>query len=157
MYFSYCTLLFVAILCLATLFIWKATSLKYTTNHFAARTKVARSASPLSNWGSIINPGSEIQCTIDSIRSGKVTELSESKHLVLPKGQAWPDATNNILFVREYYSPLYEYVLERCRPVTLEEDKTSQRRIITGQPGIGKSVFGYIYPSFIPLLVTTYY
>ena len=65
----------------------------------------------------------------------KVTEET----LELPDGIVWPFADNNIMFVRKYYAPLYDAVLNKCLPGKRERDA---RQIVTGQPGIGKSVFG---------------
>lgn len=50
----------------------------------------------------------------------------------------WPCATNNVLFVREYYAPMYEAVLQRC---TRRKPQGHHKHIVTGQPGIGKPVF----------------
>ena len=48
--------------------------------------------------------------------------------------ETWPGATNNVLFVRKYYTPLFESILHRFTGKEL-------RSVIVGQPGIGKSVF----------------
>ena len=65
--------------------------------------------------------------------------------LELPAGIVWPFARNNIMFVRQYYAPLYEAVLNKLQPISMEEIRAGEqdaRHIVTGQPGIGKSVFG---------------
>lgn len=78
---------------------------------------------------------------VDAIRRREVTTTSDG-HLLLPAGLQWPVATNHILFVRRYYAPLFENVLRRCLPA---EDPIDHRIIVTGQPGIGKSVFGCVW------------
>ena len=55
---------------------------------------------------------------VAAIREGKVKALKDGMedpdgHLYLPTGYKWPIATNNILYVRKYYKPLYENVLEK--------------------------------------------
>lgn len=74
-----------------------------------------------------------------AIVAGRVKVLPGG-HLELPDGLQWPVANHPILFVRSVYAPLYESVLQRFQPVAGK----SPRHIITGQPGIGKSVFGYV-------------
>lgn len=74
---------------------------------------------------------------VRSIVGNKVKVTEET--LELPDGIVWPFARNNIMFVRKYYAPLYEAVLNKCLPEKREMDA---RHIVTGQPGIGKSVFG---------------
>lgn len=75
-----------------------------------------------------------------AIRAGLVTQ-SAGGHLCLPEGLAWPIATNNTLFVRDFYAPLLEKVLNMGLPRKPGEQMAVQRRIVTGQPGIGKSVW----------------
>ena len=77
---------------------------------------------------------------VAAIRAGQVIERADG-HLELPEGISWPAADSNILFVRKYYAPLFESVLNRCRPCAPGQDMSDQRRIVTGQPGIGKSVW----------------
>ena len=81
---------------------------------------------------------SEIVAAITAISSGSI-DCSEDHLLKMPAGCKWPFATNNVLFVREYYSPVYEDVLNECK---FNETKDRQY-IVTGQPGIGKTVFGW--------------
>jgi hypothetical protein len=81
-----------------------------------------------------------ISQVVAAIRGGKVTEHTDG-HLILPQGLNCPFATNNVLFMRKYYKPLFESVLNRCRPVKPGMREESHRRIVTGQPGIGKSVW----------------
>ena len=66
-------------------------------------------------------------------------------HLLLPEGVAWPCATNNVLFVRNFFAPLFDSVLGGCQPCKFGEDPKLQCRIVTGQPGIGKSVWGCVH------------
>ena len=77
---------------------------------------------------------------IAAIRAGKVTVRADG-HLELPEGMSWPVATNNVLFVRKYYAPLFDSVLNKCLPTPGQFDKSRNRYIVTGQPGIGKSVW----------------
>lgn len=81
-----------------------------------------------------------ISQVVAAIRGGRVTE-SASGHLLLPEGLRWPIATNNTLVVRKFYAPLLEKVLNMCLPCKAHENMAVQRRIVTGQPGIGKSVW----------------
>jgi hypothetical protein len=85
---------------------------------------------------------------VAAIRAGEVTEGSMSAdgnpvdtHLRLPVGTSWPIATNHVLFVRQYYAPLLEKVLCWCRAAEPGKLASSQRHIVAGQPGIGKSVW----------------
>jgi hypothetical protein len=83
----------------------------------------------------------------------RIVEGSEC--LVLPKGMKWPIAESRVLFVREHYKNLFENVLHRCKrlPVVTSDagtladsnkaDASNFRFVIEGQPGIGKSVFGW--------------
>jgi hypothetical protein len=90
----------------------------------------------------------DIYKAVTAIREGKVLVQSDDGsatvkgHLVLPEGLYWPNATNNKLFVREFYEPLYEHVLRECKRALPGEQADVQRKIISGQPGIGKTVFG---------------
>lgn len=81
---------------------------------------------------------------IAAIRAGQVETLKGGHLALLPEGLSWPAASNNVLFVRKFYAPLFESVLNRCLPVGPKEDMSTQRRIVTGQPGIGKSVWGCV-------------
>lgn len=90
----------------------------------------------------------DISKVVAAIRNGEVTEgtigadgKSVDSHLRLPAGMDWPIATNNVLFVRKYYAPMLENVLGWCRAAKPGELKATQRRIVSGQPGIGKSVW----------------
>lgn len=84
-----------------------------------------------------------VSLAVDAIRSGKVTKCSQG-HLHLPDTLRWPVATNNILFVRHFYSPLFEVVLDRCRPEPDYGREYLQRRIVVGQPGTGTSIWGFV-------------
>lgn len=53
----------------------------------------------------------------------------------------WPCAASNVLYVRSCFAPLYEKVLSRCAPDPILQ---AQKHLVTGQPGIGKSVFGCV-------------
>lgn len=78
---------------------------------------------------------------VDAIRDGRVSTTEEG-HLLLPEGVKWPCATNNVLFVRYFYKPLFDDVLRRGELVEASEDPRGHRYVLTGQPGTGKSVFG---------------
>ena len=85
---------------------------------------------------------------VAAIRNGEVVEGSigaDGKpvdgHLRLPAGLSWPVATNNVLFVRKYYAALLEKVLGWCKAAEIGALSSTQRRIVSGQPGIGKSVW----------------
>jgi hypothetical protein len=89
-----------------------------------------------------------ISQAVAAIRNGEVKEGSVGAdgkqvdvHLRLPAGLRWPIATNNALFVRKYYAPLLENVLGWCTAAKPDEPDSEMRRIVTGQPGIGKSVW----------------
>lgn len=75
-----------------------------------------------------------------AIDGGRVTRLRGGDlHM---QGADWPGATNNVLFVRECYEPLFSNILGELRPA-LDRSTTSARErrfMITGQPGIGKTV-----------------
>lgn len=80
------------------------------------------------------------------IRSGAVTVLLGG-HLQLPDGYCWPicDGASgpapSVLYVPNCFAPLWESVLDHCKragPGVYEDD---QRRIVTGQDGIGKTGF----------------
>jgi len=80
---------------------------------------------------------------VEAIVNGRVTVLPGG-HLQLPEGAEWPFCDHRILYVREFYAPLYEDVLGR---LDWKETKMTARtkgahHIVIGQPGIGKSVFG---------------
>jgi hypothetical protein len=81
-----------------------------------------------------------ISRVVASIRSGEV-KVGKDGHLRLPSSLQWPIATNNVLFVRKFYAPLFEKVLDWCKARKPGELDSAQRRIVTGQPGIGKSVW----------------
>ena len=81
----------------------------------------------------------EISRVVAAIRGGLVKKHADG-HLLLPADLAWPVASNNVLFVRQFAAPLFESVLNKCMPVP-GESMERQRRIVTGQPGIGKSVW----------------
>jgi hypothetical protein len=88
----------------------------------------------------ILEDNHQISGVIAAIRAGDVT-VGEDGHLRLPSHLEWPFATNNMLFVRKFYAPLLESVLNFCKRCAAGANKASQRRIVTGQPGIGKSVW----------------
>lgn len=60
---------------------------------------------------------------------------------MLPEGIHWPCTSSRVLFVRKCYAPLFESVLRACLPSSTPE---FDQLIVSGQPGIGKSVFGYV-------------
>jgi len=85
-----------------------------------------------------------VNVAVAAIRDGRVA-MHPGGHLLLPEGVAWPCATNNVLFVRNFFAPLFDSVLGGCKPCKPDENPNLQRRIVTGQPGIGKSVWGCVH------------
>ena len=80
---------------------------------------------------------------VSAIRNKQVVAMKGSGHLQLPPGLKWPVADSELLFVRSCYAPLFEKVLHRCVSTQAAgSDAISKRIILTGQPGIGKSVWG---------------
>ena len=94
---------------------------------------------------------------VSAIRNKQVVVMKGSGHLQLPPGLKWPAADSELLFVRSCYAPLFEKVLHKCgrtkaaltSAATAQEaadsaaaDDSPERIILTGQPGIGKSVWG---------------
>lgn len=53
----------------------------------------------------------------------------------------WPCATNTVLYLRQCYAPLYEIMFQSRNPM---KNPYEHKHIVTGQPGIGKSVFGCV-------------
>ena len=97
---------------------------------------------------------SDVARAIKAIRAGEVKVKDDS--LVLAVGMKWPCATNNVLFLRKYYEPMFNEVLRRGMPVAATDNPPprwrqvtgNERIVITGQPGIGKSVFGFAHVVF---------
>jgi hypothetical protein len=77
---------------------------------------------------------------VAAVRAGHV-KIHPDGHIMLPETLCWPFATNNVLYMRTFYRPLFDHVLNMCQPVKPGMQEASQRRIVTGQPGIGKSVW----------------
>lgn len=90
----------------------------------------------------LVGTENPISRVVNDIRAGLVEEMPGG-HLRLPAGTNWPVATNNLLFVRKCYKPLFETVLNQCLPVESGDDRR-QRQIVRGQPGIGKSVWACV-------------
>ncbi|RYE85378.1 MAG: hypothetical protein EOO65_00510 [Methanosarcinales archaeon] len=90
----------------------------------------------------VLSSKHNVSRAVDAIRRGLVTQ-TEVGDLQLPSG-TWPAATNNTLFVRSFYDALYTNVLRECKMKQSSGVTDDDRRIITGQPGIGKSVFGFV-------------
>lgn len=76
-----------------------------------------------------------------AIRGGGV-QTTQGGHLQLV-GKFWPSATNSVLFVRECYEALYTHMFRRLQPAAGVDDESLRlhRFVVTGQEGIGKSVF----------------
>jgi hypothetical protein len=86
---------------------------------------------------------SPIAEAVAAIRAGKVSVLANG-HLQLPDNIIWPGATSSILFKRFFFDPFFKDVLHECQMVDDSiGDGTAYRRVISGQPGIGKSVYGW--------------
>ncbi len=82
---------------------------------------------------------------VAAIRSGDV-ETREGGHLVLPAGLSWRmTGGGNALFVPRVAAPLFESILNKCMPVEVPagsfRDWEHERHVVTGQPGIGKSMW----------------
>ena len=100
-----------------------SSSLYYGTSHFRAEMYAGvRSISDLD----ILPDTDNVSQVVAAIRGGMVTEGAigaggeqEDMHLRLPEGVDWPIATNNVLFVRKYYAPLLEKVLDFCKAPSL--------------------------------------
>jgi len=79
---------------------------------------------------------------VRAICDGEVTV--EKGNLVMPGEIKWPFANHPLLFVRAAYEPLYRNVLNELKKYAESTfDNQFPRRIVTGQPGIGKSVFAW--------------
>jgi len=80
---------------------------------------------------------------VRAICEGKVT-VDAHGNLNMPKDIDWPFASNPFLYVRAAYEPLYRVVLKELKKyATPPRGNQFPRRIVTGQPGIGKSVFAW--------------
>jgi len=62
-------------------------------------------------------------------------------HLELPKSAKWLQANHQLLFVRKVYSEFFDSVFNELER---DEDGNYEMFAVTGQPGIGKSMFGYV-------------
>jgi hypothetical protein len=86
---------------------------------------------------------SPVAPAVAAIRAGKVRVLAKG-HLQLLDNINWPGATNSILFKRFFFDDFFKGILKECKRV---EDKSgigkAYRWVISGQPGIGKSVYGW--------------
>jgi len=78
---------------------------------------------------------------VRAVRGGLV--VSEGEALVLPDGMVWPGTNSSKLFVRACYAPLFDSVLKQCKLVETD-DESDLRFVVTGQPGIGKSMWGCV-------------
>lgn len=76
-----------------------------------------------------------VSAAFQAIVARKV-DILEGGHLRLRNGALWPFAGHEVLFVRKVYASLFETVLRRMT--------TPRPFIVSGQPGIGKSMFGYV-------------
>ncbi len=102
----------------------------------------------------VLSDTAQVSRVVSELRARKYATSKESGHVdLLDESVWWPNATNNVLFVRKVYPHLYESVLGECKRAaqgggtasgtSAFHQEKAQRRIITGQPGIGKSVFGW--------------
>lgn len=80
---------------------------------------------------------------LKAIVQGKARQ--EDNTLVL-SGMKWPCTESNVLFIRPCYAPLYDFVMLELDSESLGPEKLNH--LVTGQPGIGKSVFGYVPPAY---------
>jgi hypothetical protein len=91
----------------------------------------------------MIAPGNDAH-VLEALLAGRVTRRAGG-HLELPSGLRWPGTRSNVLFVRSCYAKLFEDVLNHCKPTAAETTKDNlRRRIVTGQPGIGKTLWGCV-------------
>lgn len=99
-------------------------------------------ADPLSRL-EVLPDNTEVAQFVKAVRN-KMVDVLMGGHLQLRDGVVWPGTDSSILFVHGYFKPLFESVLLRC--VRRDKDKKratiDDRNIITGQPGIGKSLYG---------------
>lgn len=75
----------------------------------------APAEAPALNVPSVLLPDDPLVRVVAAIREKKV-KVTDAGHLLLPDGLAWPCATNSLLYVRKFYAPLFDSVLEGCRP-----------------------------------------
>lgn len=67
-----------------------------------------------------------------------------SPHIVLGGGANWPVIDSPVLFVRPFYDAFYEGVLGRSLDGFARPSQKRCRKVcVTGNPGVGKSSFGY--------------
>ena len=67
-----------------------------------------------------------------------------SPHVVLDGDVRWPVMDSPVLFVRPFYDAFYESVLGRAREGFIRPSQKRCRKVcVSGNPGIGKSSFGY--------------
>jgi hypothetical protein len=86
---------------------------------------------------------SPVAPAVAAIRAGKVKVRTDG-HLELPRNIEWPIATNYILFKRFFFDDFFKHVLHECKMVDDPTgDGTAYRKVVSGQPGIGKSVYGW--------------
>lgn len=74
------------------------------------------------------------------LRAGRLVRRADG-HLEL-SDMCWPYTTTKVLYVRECYNWMFESVLGQCRWVAdSPSGEAVNRRIVTGQPGSGKTVW----------------
>ena len=73
---------------------------------------------------------------VEAIRKG--LKPRDDGHLELPDHVQWPDLESNLLFVRSFYADFYNNVLNG-----FDAGSPHRRFVVTGNPGIGKSSFGW--------------
>jgi hypothetical protein len=88
---------------------------------------------------------------LEALVNRRVTIRSDG-HLELPVGLHWPGINSRVLFVRRCYVHLYEDVLNHCKATAGEEpDAKTRRQIVSGQPGIGKTLWGCVTAADPPM------
>ena len=66
-------------------------------------------------------------------------------HVMLPDSVAWPTLHSPVLFVRDFYKPFFDDVLNGLRRNSSsisEKGVAIAKVVVCGNPGIGKSAFG---------------
>jgi hypothetical protein len=80
-------------------------------------------------------PSDKLAQLVAAICQGRAVETADC--ISLPEGLFWPDLKSTILYVRHFYVPLWEKVLNKGLP-----SESLQAAAIIGTPGIAKSAFG---------------
>jgi hypothetical protein len=66
-----------------------------------------------------------------------------SPHITLGDGSQWPVLDSPVLFVRSFYAAVYDGVMGSARDGFVDDGVRFRKLCVSGNPGIGKSSFGY--------------